>query len=54
MTARYLVGDVRDRLADIVEDLTRVLVPHGSLCLELGDTYSGSGGGGGEAKTRVR
>jgi hypothetical protein len=26
----------------------RVLAPHGSLCVELGDTYSGSGGAGGD------
>jgi hypothetical protein len=26
----------------------RVLAPHGSICVELGDTYSGSGGGGGD------
>ncbi len=95
-TARFLVGDVFDRLADIPDDsidlvmtsppflalrsylpddhadkakeigteatpadfietlltLTaewqRVLAPHGSIAVELGDTYSGSGGSGGD------
>lgn len=96
MTARYIVGDVRDVLATIPDgsiDLVmtsppflalrsylpadhpdkhreigsepdpatfldtlllltaewgRVLAPHGSICVELGDTYSGSGGAGGD------
>ncbi len=96
MTARYLIGDVFDRLAGIPDhsvDLVmtsppflalrsylpdvhpdkakeigseptpaefldtmlaltaewrRVLAPHGSICVELGDTYAGSGGGGGD------
>src|SRR5690606_21713314 len=26
----------------------RLLAPHGSICVELGDTYAGSGGGGGD------
>ena len=33
-----------DTLLDVTEELARVLAPHGSLCVELGDTYSGSGG----------
>lgn len=93
MTARFLVGDVRDRLADIdtdsvdlvltsppflalrsylpddhpdkhreigsepdpasfvdtmlglVAEWDRVLAPHGTLCVELGDTYAGGGQG---------
>ena len=96
MTARYIVGDVRDVLATIPDgsiDLVltsppflalrsylpqdhpdkhreigsepdpatfldtlllltaewgRVLAPHGSICVELGDTYAGSGGAGGD------
>lgn len=95
-TARYLIGDVFDRLAEIPDgsvDLVvtsppflalrsylpadhpdkaleigseatpaefistllrltaewrRVLAPHGSIAVELGDTYSGSGGAGGD------
>jgi site-specific DNA-methyltransferase (cytosine-N4-specific) len=31
-----------DTLLDVTEELARVLAPHGSLCVELGDTYSGS------------
>ena len=37
-----------DRLLDVVEACDRVLAPHGTLCFELGDTYSGSGGAGGD------
>lgn len=37
-----------DTLLDVVEECDRVLAPHGSLVFELGDTYSGSGGGGGD------
>lgn len=96
MTARYLVGDVFERLAELPDgsvDLVltsppflalrsylpadhpekvkeigseptpaafldtllhltaewrRVLAPHGSIAVELGDTYSGSGGAGGD------
>ena len=33
-----------DTLLDVVEALDRVLAPHGSLVIELGDTYSGAGG----------
>ena len=35
-----------DRMLDVVEACSRVLAPHGSLVVELGDTYSGSGVGG--------
>lgn len=41
-------GEFIDALLDIVEECRRVLAPHGSLCFELGDTYSGSGGAGGD------
>lgn len=37
-----------DRLLDVVDACDRVLAPHGSLAFELGDTYSGSGGAGGD------
>jgi hypothetical protein len=37
-----------DTLLDLTEEWARVLAPHGSLCVELGDTYSGSGGAGGD------
>ena len=33
-----------DTLLDVTEELARVLAPHGSLCVELGDTYSSVGG----------
>jgi len=41
-------GAFIDALLDVVEEVRRVLAPHGSLCVELGDTYAGSGGGGGD------
>jgi DNA modification methylase len=41
-------ADFLDTLLDVVEACDRVLAPHGSLCFELGDTYSGSGGAGGD------
>jgi len=41
-------GEFIDVLLDVTEELARVLAPHGSLCFELGDTYSGSGGAGGD------
>lgn len=41
-------GEFLDVLLDVVEECARVLAPHGSLVFELGDTYSGSGGGGGD------
>lgn len=37
-----------DTLVDLTAEWRRVLAPHGSICVELGDTYSGSGGGGGD------
>lgn len=35
-------------LLDMVEEAHRVLAPHGSLVIELGDSMSGSGGAGGD------
>ncbi|HEX9991618.1 MAG TPA: DNA methyltransferase [Acidimicrobiales bacterium] len=32
----------------VVAEVGRVLAPHGSICWEIGDTYAGSGGGGGD------
>lgn len=37
-----------DGMLDVVEELRRVLAPHGSMAWELGDTYAGSGGAGGD------
>jgi hypothetical protein len=37
-----------DTLLRVTAELRRVLAPHGSICVELGDTYSGSGGAGGD------
>lgn len=34
-------GAFLDVLLDVVEGCRRVLAPHGSICIELGDTYSG-------------
>ena len=41
-------GEFIDALLDHVEEVRRVLAPHGSLAWELGDTYAGSGWGGGD------
>ena len=41
-------GEYLDVLLDVVEACARVLAPHGSLVFELGDTYAGSGGAGGD------
>ena len=41
-------GEFVDWLLDVTEALDRVLAPHGSMCVELGDTYAGSGGAGGD------
>lgn len=35
-------GQFIDALLDVVEACDRVLAPHGSICIELGDTYAGS------------
>jgi hypothetical protein len=37
-----------DVLLRVTEELRRVLAPHGSICVELGDTYADSGGPGGD------
>lgn len=37
-----------DALLDLTAQFRRVLAPHGSIAIELGDTLSGSGGGGGD------
>ncbi len=36
-----------DTLLMLTAEWRRVLAPHGSICVELGDTYAGSGGAGG-------
>lgn len=41
-------ADFLDTLLDVAVACRRVLAPHGSLVFELGDTYSGSGGAGGD------
>jgi hypothetical protein len=40
-----------DTLLALSAEWGRVLAPHGSLCVELGDTFSGSGGAGGDYAT---
>ena len=37
-----------DVMLRVTQELRRVLAPHGSICVELGDTYAGSGGAGGD------
>lgn len=37
-----------DTLLAVTQELRRVLAPHGSIAIELGDTYAGSGGAGGD------
>lgn len=39
-----------DTLLALTAEWRRVLAPHGSICVELGDTYSGSSAGGGDYK----
>lgn len=41
-----------DTLLGITAEFRRVLAPHGSMATELGDTFSGSGGAGGDYGTR--
>jgi site-specific DNA-methyltransferase (adenine-specific) len=41
-------GEFLDALLDVVELAAPKLAPHASLCVELGDTYAGSGGAGGD------
>lgn len=35
-------------MLDLTGEWRRILAPHGSICVELGDTYAGSGGAGGD------
>ena len=37
-----------DTLLAVTAELRRIVVPWGSICIELGDTYAGSGGAGGD------
>lgn len=37
-----------DHLLELTTELRRVLAPHGSIAIELGDTFAGSGGPGGD------
>lgn len=37
-----------DTLLALTAEWDRLLAPHGSICVELGDTYAGSGGAGGD------
>ena len=37
-----------DVMLRFTAELRRVVAPHGSICIELGDTYAGSGGSGGD------
>lgn len=41
-------GEFLDNLLDVVEACAGVMSPHATLAIELGDSYSGSGGGGGD------
>jgi hypothetical protein len=41
-------ADFLDALLELTGEFRRVLAPHGSIAIELGDTYSGSGGAGGD------
>jgi hypothetical protein len=41
-------ADFLDTLLALTGEWLRVLAPHGSICVELGDTYAGSGGAGGD------
>ena len=45
-------GEFLDVLLDLAEEWRRVLAPHGSIAVELGDTYAGSGGAGGDYGTK--
>jgi hypothetical protein len=41
-------GEFIDVQLDVIEACDRLLAPHGSIVFELGDTYAGSGGAGGD------
>jgi len=45
-------GEFLGTLLRLTSELDRVLAPHGSLCVELGDSYSGAGGSGGDLAIR--
>ena len=45
-------GEYIDTLLDVTERCRRVLAPHGSIAMELGDTYAGSGGAGGDYEAK--
>lgn len=42
------IGDYVDRLVAVFDQVRRVLRPDGTLWLNLGDSYNGSGGAGGD------
>ena len=44
-------ADFLDTLLALTAEWGRVLAPHGSIAIELGDTYAGSGGAGGDYNT---
>ncbi len=44
-------ADFLDRLLELAVESRRVLTPTGSMAIELGDTYAGSGGAGGDYTT---
>ena len=41
-------ADYLDTLLRLTAEWRRVLAPHGSIAVEIGDTYAGSGGAGGD------
>jgi DNA modification methylase len=41
-------ADFLDTLLYLTAEWREILAPHGSICVELGDTYAGSGGAGGD------
>ena len=47
-------GPFVDTLLEHTEAWARVLAPHGSICVELGDTYSGTGGAGGQRRRSTK
>ncbi len=47
-------GAYVDSLMLVVEECRRVLAPHGSIAIELGDTFAGSGGAGGDYNNGLR
>ena len=47
-------ADFIDTLLDVVEACDRVLAPHGSICVELGDSYSGGSAEGTDARNEDR